>query len=137
MLPFLGIALCIKRCKINRFLIDSGSNTRNPYKLIYKVSKFAAQHTYPIHRSAFTYCEDELPSRLDLGKDKYGGAFTTEEVENVKTFLGILCLLLTLGPTLMVDAAVSGFLPNFSAHIDHGILYRMLADYNYWLKSIL
>ena len=94
----LGITLCVYRCKRNFFLIDSGS--RNPYKLVYKVSKFAKQHRNPIRRSAFTYCEDELPSRFDLGKEKYGGPFTTEQVENVKAFLGILRLLLTTGPTL-------------------------------------
>ena len=105
MFPFLGIALCIQRYKHNWFLVNSGS--RNPYKLVFKASKFAAQHTYPIHRSAFTYCEDEFPSRLDLGKEKYGGPFTTEEVEDVKTFFGLLCVLLTLGPILMVDVAVS------------------------------
>ena len=32
----------------------------------------------------------ELPSRLDLGKHKYGGPFTTEQVEDVKTFLRLL-----------------------------------------------
>ena len=30
--------------------------------------------------------EDDYPSRIDLGKDKYGGLFTVEEVEDVKTF---------------------------------------------------
>ena len=42
--------------------------------------------------SAFTYCEDELPSRLDLGKHKYGGPFTTEQVEDVKTFLWLVMI---------------------------------------------
>ena len=40
--------------------------------------------------------EDELPSRLDLGKEKYGGPFTIEQVEDVKAFLGILHVLLTI-----------------------------------------
>ena len=56
--------------------IDSGS--KNPYKLVYRVLKFAKDHTNPIRCSAFMYCEDELPSRLDVGKEKYGGSFTTE-----------------------------------------------------------
>ena len=30
--------------------------------------------------STFIYCEDELPSCLDLGKHKYGGPFTTEQL---------------------------------------------------------
>ena len=81
----LGITLCFEKYKRHWFLIESGST--NPYKLVYKVVKFAKDHTNPIRRSAFTYCEDELPSRLDLGKEKYGGPFTTEQVENVKALL--------------------------------------------------
>jgi hypothetical protein len=60
------------------------------------------QHKAPIHRSAFTYCEDELPTRIDFGKERYGGPFSTEQVEDVKAFLGIPCLLLTLGPVVRV-----------------------------------
>jgi hypothetical protein len=54
--------------------------------LIYKVIKFAIVTKHPQCRSAFTYCEDELPSRIDFGKNKYGGPFTTEQVEDIKTF---------------------------------------------------
>ena len=64
--------------------MDSGSG--NPYKLVFKVLKFAKDHTNPIRGSNFTYYDDELPSRLDLGKEKYGGPFTTE---HVKAFVGI------------------------------------------------
>ena len=45
------------------------------------------------YRSAFTYCEDKLPSRIDFGKTKYGGPFTTEQVEDVKTFLRLLVII--------------------------------------------
>ena len=114
--PLLGITLCIQRYKRHWFFIDSGS--KNPYKLVYKVLKFAKDHTYPIRRSAFTYCEDELPSRLDLGKEKYGGPFTTEQVEDVKAFLGILRVLLTLGPIMMVDFSMGGILMRFAGHLD-------------------
>ena len=55
-------------------------------KTIYEVIKFAVKHKAPLNRSAFTYWEEGIPSRLDLGKSKYGGPFTTEQVENVKTF---------------------------------------------------
>ena len=44
----------------------------------------------------FMYCEDHTPSRLDLGKQQYGGLFTIEEVEDVKIFLRLLLLLSTL-----------------------------------------
>ena len=74
----------------------------NPYKLVYRVTRFAWQHRIPIRRSAFTYCEDDPPSRLDLGKSKYGGPFTTEEVEDVKVFYQVLKILVSLGPFMYV-----------------------------------
>ena len=123
-LLLLGVTLCIHRCKRHWFLIDSGS--RNPYKLVYRVLKFAKDHTNPIRRSAFTYCEDELPSRLDLGKEKYGGPFTTEQVEDVKAFLGILRVLLTLGPILTVDFSMSGILWRFASHLDRRLLESLV-----------
>ena len=46
---------------------------QNPFKLIYKVIKYAIKNKYPRQRSSFTYCEDDLPSRIDFGKRKYGG----------------------------------------------------------------
>ena len=58
----------------------------NPLRTIYRVMKYAALHRFPEQRSAMTFWEDKLPSRLDNGKTKYGGPFTTEQVEDVKTF---------------------------------------------------
>ena len=72
----LALTLCLARQRRRWFLIEPGR--LNPYKLIYRVTKFARQHKVPVQRSAFTYCEDERPSGLDLGKEKYGGCFTTE-----------------------------------------------------------
>ena len=70
----------------------------SPYMSVFKVLQFAKNHKTPLHRSAFTYWEDDPPSRLDMGKDKYGGPFTNEQVENVKTFFRLLsslaCILL-------------------------------------------
>ena len=118
---FLFMSLCVAFCKRRTwFLSDSGS--RNPYKLVYKVISFARTHSNPIRRSAFTYCEDELPSRLDLGKEKYGGPFTTEQVEDVKAFLGIFKVLLVLGPLFAVEQSISFLLPLFSKHL-FGIFY--------------
>ena len=57
---------------------------------------YSWKHNVPEHRSAFTYWEDDIPCRIDLGKNKYGGPFTNEEVEDTKTFLRILPLLLCL-----------------------------------------
>ncbi len=90
------VSLCVAYRKRNWFLVNPA--TVNPYKLVYKITRFARQHKVPIRRSAFTYCEDEIPTGLDLAKTKYGGPYTTEEVENVKAFYGILKILLCLGP---------------------------------------
>ena len=80
---FLLISLCIAFCKRKVwFLVDPRS--KNPYILVYKVISFAKQHKVPLQRSAFTYCEEELPSRLDLGKEKYGGPLQLSKLKMSK-----------------------------------------------------
>ena len=108
------VSLCVAHHRRRWFLIDSGRV--NPYKLVYKVTKFAFQHKTPVCRSAFTYCEDEFPSGLDLGKNKYGGPFTTEEVENIKTFYGILKVLFSFGTVFFLEFAAKFILPIFARH---------------------
>lgn len=63
--------------------------TFNPLKLIFSVLRFAARNKYPRQRSAFTYWDDKPYKRIDLAKDKFGGPYTTEQVEDVKTFFRI------------------------------------------------
>ena len=70
--------------------LENISLIKNPIKLIVRVLCYARKHKYPENRSALTYWEEEAPSRLDLGKDKYGGPFTEEEVEDVKTVFRML-----------------------------------------------
>ena len=67
----------------------------NPIKLIVRVLNYARKHKYPENRSALTYWEEEVPSRLDLGKEKYGGPFSEEEVENVKTIFRMIPLFIS------------------------------------------
>ena len=98
-------AFLITLCNKKWFLIQRG--LQNPYRLVYKVTRFARKHKVPVQRSAFTYCEDEIPAGLDLGKSKYGGPFTTEEVENVKAFYGILKIVLSLGPYYFINYGAS------------------------------
>ena len=83
------------------FYIEPGQN--NPYKTVFKVLNFARKHKYPLQCSAFTYADDEEPSRLDFAKERYGGPFTTEQVEDVKTFFKILAILLVLGPVFFLE----------------------------------
>ena len=88
-------AVLIKYCTTKKhFYIQKAG--LNPFKNIYKVLKYSWKHKVPEHRSAFTYWEEDIPRRIDLGKNKYGGPFTNEEVEDTKTFLHILPLLLCL-----------------------------------------
>ena len=68
----------------------------NPLRLVYNVLKYTWKHKVPERRSAFTYWEADYPPRIDLGKNKYGGPFTTEDVEDTKAFFRIILLLTTL-----------------------------------------
>ena len=69
---------------------------QHPLKLMYNVLRYSWKHKCPERRSAFTYWEEDIPRRIDLGKNKYGGPFTNEEVEDTKTFLRIVLLLVSL-----------------------------------------
>ena len=90
----------------------------NPYRTVVKVLNFARKNKYPLQRSAFTYCDNERPSRLDFAKERFGGPFTTEQVEDVKTFLRIIVILLSLGPifVMIIPASVVA-LPLVSLHV--------------------
>ena len=100
----LSVAMC-SMFLFSHWLIDHRQN-HNPLKTVYRVLKFAKQHKYPVQRSAFTYWEEEIPSRIDLGKTKYGGPFTTEEVEDVKTLFRILVVLMSVLSFLMVTFGI-------------------------------
>jgi peptide/histidine transporter 3/4 len=43
-----------------------------------------------------SYWEDDPPSRMDFGKVKYGGPFTTEQVEDVKTLIKSIGVILVV-----------------------------------------
>ena len=93
----LGISLHKGVCGWNiKFTCEPPSGS--PYRNVLQVLRFAKNHTTPLQRSALTYWEADLPSRMDLGKDKYGGPFTNEQVEDVKTLFRLLrslvCILL-------------------------------------------
>ena len=83
-------SFCCTRC----FHVQQIS--RNPLKIVFQVLKYSYHHKYPERRSAFTYWENYIPSRIDLGKEKYGGPFTYEQVEDVKTMLRLLLLMVSL-----------------------------------------
>lgn len=114
----LTVILCIRSCSISKcfsgelekttsYRCRTGCDKANPYSLVYRVLKFALEHKHPIRRSALTYWEDKLPSRIDLGKSKYGGPFTAEEVENVKTFFQLIKTLLSLSGIFIVSFLIN------------------------------
>ena len=80
-------------CCFKHHLVIEPAQHNNPAKLIWRVIKYAWKHKQPVRRSAFTFGESP-PSRLDLAKERYGGPFTTVQVEDVKSFLYILSILL-------------------------------------------
>ena len=90
---------------------------QNPYKTVYKVIKFAKNHECPLRRSAFTHSDNYIPSRLDFAKERFGGPFTTEQVEDVKVFLRILLVLFAVGPVFNLEIPASYFIfPLFGVH---------------------
>ena len=109
------VLLLITCCKRRWFYVELPQ--KNPYKTVYKVLQFARRHKYPLQRSAFTYCDDYLPSRIDFAKERYGGPFSTEEVENVKTLFRIIVILISLGPVFALQVPASRYIfPLFGYH---------------------
>ena len=118
-ISFLLITLLIvSRWKHHWFYIQPGH--KNPYLTVLNVIKFVKEHKYPLQRSAFTFSDDVIPSRIDFSKERFGGPFTTEEVENVKTFFRILLILFAMGPVFALEIPSSYFVfPLFGLHFLH------------------
>ena len=113
-MSLLIFSLCVVHYRKVLFLLEPAGV--NPYKLVYKVTKFVYKHKVPLRCSAFTYCTEELPSRMDVGKHKYGGPYTTKQVEDVKAFWGILKVVLSIGPAFLLQTVTQSVLPAFAKH---------------------
>ena len=70
-----------------KYWLDTTSHIVNPVKLIFQVLNYARKNKYTRNHSALTYWEEDYPSRLDLGMDKYRGPFSEEQIENVKIII--------------------------------------------------
>ena len=93
LLPLLTtMGVCLD-CVFNHWLVKEPA-TENPFVLIFQVLCYAVKNKHPRLRSAFTYWDDKRYHRIDLAKTKYGGPFTTEQVEDVKTFFRIVSVLM-------------------------------------------
>ena len=95
-------------------LLEVHFKRTNPLTTIFRVLNYARKTKYPEHRSAFTYIDEEEPSRLDYGKHKFGGPFTEEEVEDVKTILRMLPLFLFV---FLANIMTNGQVSRFHVHI--------------------
>ena len=84
--------------------LDRTHKVTNPIKLIVQVLNYTTKHRYPERCNAFTYLDEEQPSRMDFGEEKFGVSFTKEEVEDVKTLLRLIPLLIAINA--VEDAAV-------------------------------
>ena len=59
--------IIISDCLCQQWL-DRTHKVTNPIKLIMQVLNYTRKHSYPERRSAFTYIDEEQPTRMDYGK---------------------------------------------------------------------
>ena len=101
---FLSIALCID------FLFNHHLKhfkcKENPFYLVRKVLIYTMKHSYPRQRSALTYNPSYNPKRIDYSMNIYGGPFQCNQVEDVKTFVKMLKVLLVIGTYSLVQVLV-------------------------------
>ena len=116
--PLLGTLAIVSDLSLSKWLVKEPV-MQNPLKLIFQVLKYAAKNKYPRLRSAFTYWEDKPYSRIDLGKSKYGGPFTTEQVEDVKTFFRIVAILIASTPLTGLLFFICNFHHYFQSYMDN------------------
>ena len=112
-----SISLCFDFLCQNWLVIEPVS--QNPLKSVLSVLKYAATHKHPAKRSALTYWEEDIPSRIDLGKSKYGGPFTTEQVEDVKTFFRLLLMTVAISFFVYPLDLYESSLRIFASHFQH------------------
>lgn len=99
------VALILHFCTSQHYFKDRDYS--NPLRLIINVLYYAAtvKRQIPRYRRAFRYGE-ERKSRIELAKREYDGIFTSEEVEDVKTFLRICLVIFSLSGTFLTFGMV-------------------------------
>ena len=86
-------------------------------KLIMQVLNYTRKHSYPERRSAFTYIDEEQPTRIDFGKKKFGGPFTEEEVEDVKTVLQLIPLIICASFFMIAEETPESFFTKYAEFV--------------------
>lgn len=92
----LTAAIVINQIIGSKHFTRIGTAKDNPSKLIWHIMVYAVKQPVGIRRSALTYWNREKPDRLDLAKERNGGPFLDEDVEDVKSFWRIFIVLVSL-----------------------------------------
>ncbi len=92
----------------------------NPYKMIYNVLKFSYKNKYPLSPISAFSSHTKL-TRFDYAKEKYGGPFKNNAIEDVKYFKKIFLVLAVLGSVFTLDLPVRTFFNTFSQHTGFSI----------------
>ena len=111
-------------------------NLTNPIKQIFKVLNYARKNKCPRNRSAFTYIDEEQPTRLDFANTKFGGPFTEEQVEDVKTTLRLLPLIVSMNLIFLVKSTHIYLARNMQLTENFRRLYKLLQN-NLFLDSVV
>ena len=111
---FLTVGILLNICFASWYF--KGRERMNPVKLILQVLFFAARvkRQPPRKRRAFRYGEERKP-RMELAKEEFDGRFSSEEVEDVKTFCRIILVLLSL---------TGYYIAYFGVSICHDVLHE-------------
>ena len=91
----ISVALVIDNCCHGWFF--ENAQLQDSFKQIYKVTCFSVtvKRRQPRRRRAFRYGEGRV-ARMDLAKVEFDGIYTSEEVEDVKTFYRVLMIIFSL-----------------------------------------
>ena len=99
------IALILHVCAEKNYFMDRDYS--NPLRLIVNVVYYSAtvKRKNPVYRRAFRYGEERKP-RIELAKKDFDGIFTSEEVEDVKTFFRICLVIFSLSGVILTFGMV-------------------------------
>ena len=106
-LSLLIFSMCVVHYKKVLFLLEPAG-----YKLVYRVAKFAYQHKVPLRRSAFTYCT----LKDGCGEAQVRGTIHYKASRRCEGFLGILKVILSIGPAFLLQTVTHSILPEFAKH---------------------
>ena len=90
----LVVAVCLTLAVISNFLLNHWLNkeqvVNNPLPLISKVVYFSVRNKDKRHRQNLMSSKQGILSMLNISKRVYGGPFSSDQVEDVKTFFRVL-----------------------------------------------